>query len=103
MNYLPEMFDLSGQAAVVTGGGGLLGKQFCQTLAAAGAAVSVIDIDGESANQVAEEINSQGYQALASPSNISKPDQVVGCGSQDGKAIRQPGYFGEQCCSRPKI
>jgi 2-deoxy-D-gluconate 3-dehydrogenase len=71
-----EMFDLTGRVAVVTGGGGLLGKQFCQTLAAAGAAVIVVDIDEESTKQVAADLEAQGFQALAVPTDITKPEQV---------------------------
>ena len=34
-----DMFDLSGRVAVVTGGLGQLGRQYCRTLAGAGARV----------------------------------------------------------------
>jgi 2-deoxy-D-gluconate 3-dehydrogenase len=36
MSEIPKMFDLHGRAAVVTGGAGLLGAEFCRTLAGAG-------------------------------------------------------------------
>lgn len=77
MTNLAEMFDLTGRAAVVTGGAGLLGKQFCRTLAAAGAAVTVVDIDADTSGQVAAELEAQGHQALAVPTDITNPDQVV--------------------------
>jgi len=76
MSNLADMFDLSGRAALVTGGGGLLGAQFCRTLAAAGAAVTVVDIDGENANQVAAEITAQGFQAQSSSCDITDIEQV---------------------------
>ena len=52
MNTLPDLFDLSGRTAIVTGGAGLLGAEFCRTLAQAGAQVLVADINGEAARSV---------------------------------------------------
>lgn len=57
MNELPKLFDLTGRVAVVTGGGGLLGKEFCRTLAQAGASVVAADISAAAAQQAAEEIS----------------------------------------------
>ena len=45
MAHIFDKFNLTGQAAVVTGGAGLLGKQFCRTLAQAGAGVIVADLN----------------------------------------------------------
>jgi NAD(P)-dependent dehydrogenase (short-subunit alcohol dehydrogenase family) len=73
---LPEKFDLTGRAAVVTGGVGLLGKQFCRTLAAAGAGVAVVDIDADEVNRFAAELESEGFQALAAPTDITDAEQV---------------------------
>ncbi len=77
MSKLPELFDLNGRAAVVTGGGGLLGKQFCLTLAEAGAAVAVVDIDAGIAAGVAAELKAKGYSALAVPTDITQKAVVT--------------------------
>lgn len=77
MPNLPQMFDLTGKSAVVTGGAGLLGRQFCQTLAAAGASVSVVDIDAEAAKTVAQAINQAAGKALDIPTDITQPDSVA--------------------------
>lgn len=42
-----DKFSMKGKVALVTGGGGLLGKEFCRTLSEAGAAVYLADINAE--------------------------------------------------------
>ena len=64
MEHILDKFKLEGQVAVVTGGIGLLGKQFCLTLAQAGASVVVADLNVQAADQQAESLRSQGYSAL---------------------------------------
>lgn len=46
-------FDLTGKVVVLTGGAGLLGRQFTRTLLGAGAKVAVADIVGEQATMAA--------------------------------------------------
>ena len=64
MSNILDKFNLQGQAAVITGGAGLLGKEFCRTLAQAGARVVVADLNGAAAAQVAEDIQREGGQAV---------------------------------------
>jgi len=73
---IQEKFDLTGRVAVVTGGVGLLGAEFCKTLAEAGAAVAVVDLNGEAARQTADRLTREGYRATAFPADITKPDSV---------------------------
>ena len=47
---------LEGQMAAVTGGGSGIGRATCRRMAAEGARVAVLDVDGESAEAVAQEI-----------------------------------------------
>jgi NAD(P)-dependent dehydrogenase (short-subunit alcohol dehydrogenase family) len=73
---IQEKFDLTGRVAVVTGGGGQLGFEFCRTLAEAGAAVAVVDLN-ESASQAAvDTLAKSRYKALALPTDITQPDSV---------------------------
>jgi 2-deoxy-D-gluconate 3-dehydrogenase len=73
---IQEKFDLTGRVAVVTGGVGLLGAEFCRTLAEAGAAVAVVDLNESASQAVAESLTSSGYQTLALPTDITQPDSV---------------------------
>lgn len=59
MSALPDLFDLTGRGALVTGGAGLLGTQFCRTLASAGAHVVVADVEEHSAADLAEALNAE--------------------------------------------
>jgi NAD(P)-dependent dehydrogenase (short-subunit alcohol dehydrogenase family) len=73
---IQDKFDLSGRVAVVTGGAGLLGAEFCRTLAEAGAAVAVVDLNASASQAVADVLTNSGYQALAISTDITKPDSV---------------------------
>jgi 2-deoxy-D-gluconate 3-dehydrogenase len=73
MKDISERFSLAGETAVVTGGAGLLGSQFSRTLAQAGAAVAVLDLDREHAEAVAAEIRAEGRQALAFGADVGSP------------------------------
>lgn len=59
------MRKFEGRVALVTGAGGGIGRASAMRLAAEGAAVGVLDIDGERAEEVAAEIRSAGGDALA--------------------------------------
>lgn len=76
MDDIFSKFSLKGQTAVVTGGAGLLGKEFCRTLSQAGASVIVSDLDKKLAADVANEINSEGGNAIPCGVNVTDPDSV---------------------------
>ena len=73
---IQQKFDLTGRVAVVTGGVGLLGAEFCRTLAEAGAAVVVVDLNESASQAVSDSLTSSGYKALAVPTDITQPDSV---------------------------
>lgn len=55
--------DLSGQTAVVTGGGSGIGEAISRTLGRAGAAVGIADLSQDAAERVAKEIEADGGRA----------------------------------------
>jgi NAD(P)-dependent dehydrogenase (short-subunit alcohol dehydrogenase family) len=63
--YLRSLFSLSGQVAVVTGGGGVLCGVLCDALARAGARVAVLDLSLEGAQRVVAQVQAGGGEALA--------------------------------------
>lgn len=73
---IQEKFDLKGRVAIVTGGGGQLGTEFCKTLAEAGASVVVVDLNVSASQAAADSLTNGGYKALAIPTNITQPDEV---------------------------
>jgi len=73
---IQQKFDLNGRVAIVTGGVGLLGTEFCRTLAEAGAAVAVVDLNASASQDVADTLTKSGYKALAVSTDITKPDSV---------------------------
>lgn len=74
---IQEKFDLTGRVAIVTGGVGLLGAEFCRTLAEAGAAVAVVDLNGDAAAKVAESLTNAGYRSIGVQTNITQPESVA--------------------------
>ncbi len=67
---------LAGRVAVVTGGGRGMGEAHCRELAARGAHVAVLDIDGDVAAAVAEEIVAGGGTALGVECDVSRRPAV---------------------------
>jgi NAD(P)-dependent dehydrogenase (short-subunit alcohol dehydrogenase family) len=67
---LERPFDFTGKVAVITGGGGVLCSTLSRALAQCGASVAVLDINLPAAEKVADEIRTQGGQAVAIQADV---------------------------------
>ena len=108
---LPFQANLQGKTAVITGGGGVLCSAFARALAQCGASVAVIGRSLGPLENVAEDIMSQGGEALAVPADVLDKDSLVrahetiftrfggcdilvnGAGGNDGEATTSDEYF----------
>jgi 2-dehydro-3-deoxy-D-gluconate 5-dehydrogenase len=66
-----QIFDLSGQVAIVTGGANGIGASIASRLAGAGASVVVADISEEAANSTVSAIQSDGGTAAAFRADVT--------------------------------
>lgn len=71
-----QLFDLSGQTAVVTGGGGGLGRQIVISLAKAGANVVICSRNIKSCEKVKDEVQNIGGNATVLPLDVKNPNSV---------------------------
>ena len=103
MSNIFDKFSLKDRTAIVTGGAGLLGKEFCHTLAQAGALVVVADLNETAAQQVAESLEPRGAARLrgrrrCDPSRIGARDGLRGAGLN-----RAGGRAGQQRSDGPEV
>ena len=71
-----ERFRLDGRVALVTGGGQGIGRAFAHALGEAGAAVAVVDMRLDLAEEVADELAQKNVRSMAVKADVTKPDDV---------------------------
>ncbi len=76
-NTLPELFDLTGRVAIVTGGAGMLGLRHAEAIAEAGGTPVLADLSSEALEAGVERLRERtGVDALAVEVDISNRDGV---------------------------
>ena len=73
---IQEKFDLKDRVAVVTGGGGQLGTEFCKTLAEAGAAVVAADLLVDHADKTAQLLDGFGYSCMPLRLDVTSAESI---------------------------
>jgi 2-keto-3-deoxy-L-fuconate dehydrogenase len=71
------MFSFHNKIAVVTGGGSGIGRAISTTFAIAGATVHILELNKDSADLVAAELNKKGLLAFAHGCDVSNQQAVV--------------------------
>ena len=73
------LFDLTGKVAVITGGIGILGSQFCRGLAQHGANVAIVDLDAVKTSDAAKLLTDEfGVECAGFACNVADPGSVAG-------------------------
>jgi NAD(P)-dependent dehydrogenase (short-subunit alcohol dehydrogenase family) len=68
---------LIGKIALITGGGGGIGRATAKAFVREGAKVAVVDVDGDAARGVASELVAAGGDAIAIRTDVSHADEVA--------------------------
>jgi len=77
-----DKFDLTDQVAIITGGAGMLGKQYAKTLLAVGCNIIVADLNLETVDEAANELNtlestSPNATALGIVLDVRDPESIT--------------------------
>jgi NAD(P)-dependent dehydrogenase (short-subunit alcohol dehydrogenase family) len=71
-----DQFSITGRSALVTGAASGLGLAYAETMAEAGAQVTLADIDVDGAEREAERLRGQGHEARAATLDVADRDQT---------------------------
>jgi NAD(P)-dependent dehydrogenase (short-subunit alcohol dehydrogenase family) len=85
---VPDLFDLTGKVAIVTGGGSGIGRQMAEGLAEAGANLVLCARKAERCEQAAAELERLGVRALGLGCDVRDPEQVQ---AVVGRAVHELG------------
>jgi NAD(P)-dependent dehydrogenase (short-subunit alcohol dehydrogenase family) len=72
-----ELFDLSGKAAVITGGAGGIGVVYAKALCEAGASVLIADLDADAARRAADDLAAKGFATAGTAVDVRSPESAA--------------------------
>ncbi|CAH0357093.1 MULTISPECIES: SDR family NAD(P)-dependent oxidoreductase [unclassified Sphingobium] len=85
MNAFAGRFN--GKVVIVTGGASGIGLACCERFAAEGASIGVLDLHGEAANEVAQQIRERHGSAIGVQADVSEPAAIATAIDQVAKAF----------------
>jgi len=97
------MQGLKKKVAVVTGAGQGLGEAIARRLAAEGAAVAVVDVEGGLADGVAREIQAAGSRAVAVRTDVTDRASVRAMVDEVGRRLGEPDILVNNAGGFPKL
>jgi len=71
-----ELFHLTNKIAIVTGGGGGIGRRVATAFSQYGAPLLIADINREASAEVVSEIKAKGGEAIAVQVDVTRPNEV---------------------------
>jgi NAD(P)-dependent dehydrogenase (short-subunit alcohol dehydrogenase family) len=72
-----DQFDVRGRSALVTGAASGIGLAYAETMAEAGAKVTLTDIDAEGVAREAQRLAGEGYEVRSGVCDVAKLDEVA--------------------------
>jgi NAD(P)-dependent dehydrogenase (short-subunit alcohol dehydrogenase family) len=103
-DFVGKLFDLTGRVAIITGGGGLLGRKHAEAIAGAGGIPVLVDIYMERAEATAKELAGRfGVAACALQCDITKPEAVEGLLADVLKRYGRVDILVNNAANNPKV
>ena len=96
MTSLKQLFDLSGQVALVTGGSRGLGEEIAEGLAEAGASLMLLARREQWLSPAVDAMKQRGFRCEGALCDVSKPAEIDAVVKRDRRHLRPDRYPGQQ-------